>query len=230
MSELVWDATGTRKYETGTDHGVLYLQDAQGAYSSGVAWNGLTAVTQSPSGAEPNDFWADNIKYATIRSAETLGLTIEAYTYPDEFEQCDGQASLATGVVIGQQSRKTFGFCYRTLVGNDTQNASASDGPYKLHLIYGCTASPSERAYQTVNDSPDAITFSWEVNTTPVNVAGYRPTASLEIDSATADSEKLATLKGWLYGTENTEPRLPLPDEVAGLFNGDGDDDEEDGE
>ena len=215
MSKLVWDAVGSRKYETGTDHGVLYKQ-VNGAYGPGVVWNGLTGVSESPSGAEPNDFWADNIKYASVRSAETFGCTIEAYTYPDEFAECDGSAELAPGVTIGQQNRTMFGFSYRTKIGSDT--STDADLGYKIHLIYGCSASPSERSYQTVNDSPDAITFSWEVTTTPVNVEGHKPTASLEIDSTKVDPEKLKTLEDLLYGTDDKEASFPTPDEVAAIF------------
>lgn len=214
MSKIVWDGTGEKRFETGTDHGVLYLLDSTGAYKNGVAWNGLTAVTESPSGAEATDLWADNIKYATLRSTETYGATIEAYTYPDEFAQCDGSAEIADGVKIGQQERKTFGFSYRTNVGDDVD---ANRG-YKLHLIYGCTASPSDKSYQTVNESPDAIQFSWEVSTVPVNVTGHKPTASIEIDSTKVDATKLAALEAILYGSEESEPRLPLPDEVAELM------------
>lgn len=228
MAKLVWDAVGTRTYETGTDHGVLYLQNNDGTYGQGVVWNGLTAVTESPSGAEANDFWADNIKYASIRSAETFGATIEAYTYPDEFMACDGSAELAPGVVIGQQGRAPFGFSYRTLIGNDTM--SETDDGYKLHLIYGCTASPSERSYQTVNDSPDAITFSWEISTTPINVAGHKPTASLTIDSTKVAADKLAAIEDMLYGSASTEAQLPLPDEIIAILNGDSDDSETDPE
>lgn len=218
---LVWDQTGERLYETGVDRGVLYLLDNLGAYSQGVAWNGLTAVTESPSGAEATAIYADNIKYLNLVSAEEFGCTIEAYTYPDEFAECDGSANLVTGggVVIGQQNRKIFGLCYRTLVGNDV---NANDHGYKLHLIYGCQASPSERAYTTVNDSPEAITFSWEISTTPVNVAGFKPTACITIDSTKCDADCLAALEEILYGTDAgaegtpaaTAARLPLPDEV----------------
>ena len=218
MSKLVWDQVGQRYYETGTDHGVVYPQDASGAYSMGYAWNGLTGVSESPSGAEPTDLWADNIKYLSIRSAEEFGATIEAYTYPDEFAVLDGSAEIADGVMIGQQTRKSFGFCYRTRIGNDTQ---FEDHGYKLHLLYGCTVSPSEKAYQTINDSPEAITFSWELTTTPVAVTGYKPTASLVIDSTkfTGDkAAKLAALEAVLYGSDDNEPRLPLPDEVLTLI------------
>lgn len=216
MAKLEWDKSGERFYENGVDHGVLYKQDAQGAYSTGFAWNGLTGVSESPEGAEPNDLYADNIKYASLRSAETFGCTIEAYTYPDEFAECDGSASLADGVYVGQQKRVPFGFSYRTQIGNDTP--TDTDDGYKLHLVYGCTASPSEKSYETINDSPDAITFSWEVDTTPVNVAGFKPTATVVIDSTKANKTKLAALETILYGGENTEPRLPLPDEVKTLM------------
>lgn len=219
MSKLVWDATGQKRFETGDDHGVLYLPDAAGAYTKGVVWNGLTAVTESPSGAEPTDLWADNIKYATLRSAETYGATIEAYTYPDEFAECDGSVEIATGVKIGQQKRKMFGFSYRSIIGDDID---ANRG-YKLHLIYGCTASPSDKSYQTVNESPDAITFSWEISTVPVTVTGFNPTASIEIDSTKADPTKLTALEDILYGTAEKEARLPLPDEVASLMGTNGD-------
>ena len=212
MTAIEWDAAGKRFYENGTDRGVLYPMTSNGSYDKGVAWNGLTAVTESPEGAEPTDLYADNIKYATMRSAETFGCTIEAYTYPDEFSECDGSAQIAKGVFAGQQERKGFGFSYRTLIGNDT--ATSSDDGYKLHLVYGCTASPSEKSYATVNDSPDAITFSWEVKTTPVNVAGFKPTAALVIDSRYADPSKLAALEKILYGDTDNEPSLPLPSEV----------------
>ena len=211
-SPITWDETGKRFYETGTDHGVLYPLKADGTYDTGVAWNGLTAVTESPSGAEATDLWADNIKYATMRSAEQFGGTIEAYTFPDEFYPCDGYAEVADGVVIGQQKRAGFGFSYRTMVANDT--ATETDDGYKIHLVYGATASPSEKAYQTINDSPDAITLSWEFETTPVAVTGHKPTAHLTIDSRTADPTKLATLDSILYGSSNAAARLPLPDEV----------------
>lgn len=197
MSKIVWDQTGERLFETGVDHGVLYPIQTGGLYNKGVAWNGLTAVTESPSGAEATDLYADNIKYLSMRSAETFGATVEAYTYPDEFAECDGSATLVNGVKIGQQSRKIFGLSYRTLVGNDVEGQSYG---YKLHLIYGATASPSEKAFGTINDSPEAITFSWELATTPVNVTGYQPTASVEIDSTKADPECLAALEDVLYG------------------------------
>lgn len=220
--KLVWDQTGERFYETGIDRGVLYPQ-VSGTYPRGVAWNGLTGVTESPSGAEATAVWADNTKYLSLMSAEEFGATIEAYTYPDEFAECDGSASIATGVNIGQQTRKTFGLCYRTIKGNDVDS---NDHGYILHIIYGAMASPSEKGYQTVNDSPEAITFSWEVTTTPINVTGFKPTASLTIDSTKADPTKLKALEEILYGKDPTEPdgadgveaRLPLPDEIAELM------------
>ena len=215
MSKIVWDAVGEHIFETGVRNGVLYLKDAQGAYNTGVAWNGLTSVSESPEGAEATDLYADDIKYLTLMSAENFKATIEAYTYPPEFEECDGSASIATGVVIGQQSRKPFGLCYRTAIGNDTDG---NEHGYKLHIVYGCQASPSEKQYSTINDSPEAITFSWEVNTTPVNVNGKKPTATLIIDSTKADKAKLTALEAILYGSETAEPRLPLPDEIATLM------------
>lgn len=214
MSKLVWDQTGERLYETGVKMGVLYPQVA-GAYPKGVAWNGLTAVTESPSGAEATPLYADDIKYLNLMSTEEFGATIEAYTYPEEFAECDGSASLADGVYIGQQARKTFGLCYRTVVGNDVDS---NDHGYKLHLIYGALAAPSEKAYATINDSPEAITFSWEVTTTPVNVTGFKPTACVTIDSTKVDAAKLTALEAILYGSEDEEPRLPLPDEIATLM------------
>lgn len=215
MAKLVWDQTGERFYETGVKNGVLYVQDESGAYPAGVAWNGLTAVTESPSGAEPTPLYADDIKYLNLMSAEEFGATIEAYTYPEEFEQCDGSAELAPGVTIGQQVRKIFGLCYKTVVGNDVKG---NDLGYKIHLIYGAQAAPSEKAYQTINDSPEAITFSWEVTTTPVNVAGHKPTASLVIDSTKVDAEKLAAIEAKLFGSDSEEAQLPLPDEIAGML------------
>ena len=217
MAKLVWDESGKRVYETGVRNGVLYVQDEQGAYTKGVAWNGLTAVTESPSGAEPTALYADDIKYLELFSAEEFGATIEAYTYPEEFEACDGSASLGKGVTIGQQDRKAFGLCYRTVIGNDIKG---NENGYKLHLIYGAKAKPSEKAYATVNDSPEAITFSWEVSTTPVNVAGFKPTASITIDSTKIDSVKLKAIEDKLYGTESAEPTLPLPDEIKQIITG----------
>ena len=217
MSKIVWDKTGERFYETGVKNGVLYIPTS-GVYSKGVAWNGLTAVTESPSGAEATPLYADDIKYLNLMSNEEFGATIEAYTYPDEFAECDGSASIATGVTIGQQTRKTFGLSYRTALGNDTVG---NDYGYKLHLIYGALAAPSEKGYATINDSPEAITFSWELTTTPVSVTGFKPTASITIDSTKADPTKLAALEKILYGSDDepaTEPRLPLPDEIASLM------------
>lgn len=215
MAKLVWDAIGEHFYETGVDNGVLYPQAADGTYPKGYAWNGLTNVSESPSGAEATDLWADNIKYLSMRSAEEFGATVEAYTYPDEFAECDGSAELVDGVTIGQQPRKTFGLSYRTVMGNDTE---LDNHGYKLHLIYGCTASPSEKAYQTINDSPEAITFSWEMTTVPVNVTDHKPTASIVIDSTKVDKAKLDALKAILYGSDNEDARLPLPDEVKRLL------------
>ena len=214
MSKLVWDQTGERIYETGVKQGVLYVQEGT-AYPKGVAWNGLTAVTESPSGAEATALYADDIKYLNLMSAEEFGATIEAYTYPDEFMVCDGSAELSEGVYIGQQARKSFGMCYRTTVGNDTEN---NEYGYKLHIIYGALASPSEKAYATINDSPEAITFSWEVTTTPVNVTGHKPTASVVIDSTKVDAAALAALEAILYGSESEEARLPLPDEIVEIM------------
>lgn len=219
MSKLIWDSTGERLYETGVKQAALYVQGPGGTYPKGVAWNGITAVTESPSGAEATALYADDIKYLSLVSAEEFGATIEAYTYPDEFAECDGSAEIATGVVIGQQKRKTFGLAYKTTLGNDVDN---NDYGYKLHLIYGALAAPSEKAYATINDSPEAITFSWEVTTTPVSVAGYKPTAIVTIDSTKADKTKLTALETILYGSENVEARLPLPDEVATLMKADG--------
>lgn len=215
MSKLVWDQIGERYYETGVNQGVLYPQGINGTYLKGVAWNGLTAVTESPSGAEVTPIYADNIKYLNLMSAEEFGATIEAYTYPDEFAQCDGSADIATGVTIGQQCRKAFGLSYKTALGNDVDGA---DYAYKLHLIYGALAAPSEKGYATINDSPEAITFSWEVTTTPVTITGFKPTASISIDSTKVDATKLEALERILYGTANTDPHLPLPDEIAALF------------
>jgi len=221
--KVKWDETGKRIYETGVDHAVLYLLSKAGVYDKGVAWNGITAVTESPSGAEPNPLYADNIKYLNLIAAEDYGATIEAYTYPDEWAECDGSAEVATGVSIGQQSRKTFGLSYRTKVGNDVVG---QDFGYKLHLIYGALASPSERNYATVNDSPEAANFSWEITTTPVDVPGFKPTASVVIDSTKVDAAKLAALEEILYGkdptttdgTDGVDARLPLPAEIVELF------------
>ena len=215
MSKIVWDAIGEHTFETGVRNGVLYLKGVEGTYNTGVAWNGLTSVSESPEGAEATDLYADDIKYLTLMSAENFKATIEAYTYPVEFEECDGSATIANGVVIGQQSRKPFGLCYRTAIGNDTDG---NEHGYKLHIVYGCQASPSEKQYSTINDSPEAITFSWEVNTTPVNVNGKKPTATLIIDSTKADKAKLTALEAILYGSEEAEPRLPMPDEIAALM------------
>ena len=223
MSKIKWDETGKRYYETGVDHGVLYPIGSNGKYDKGVAWNGLISVTEAPSGAEPNNLYADNIKYLVLVGAEDFGYTIEAYTYPDEWAACDGSAEPVLGMSIGQQARKIFGLVHRTKLGNDTDG---QDHGYKLHLLYGGLASPSERGYQTVNDSPEAITFSWEVTTTPVDVPGFKPTACVIIDSTKVDREKLAALEEILYGkdpadaggTDGTEPRLPLPAEVIELL------------
>ena len=219
MTKLVWDETGKRLYETGVKNGVLYPQDTTGAYPKGVAWNGLTAVTQSPSGAEATPLYADDMKYLNLYSAEEFGATVEAYTYPDEFAECDGSAELATGVMIGQQPRKAFGLVYKTVIGNDVKNNKYG---YKLHLIYGAMASPSEKAYATINDSPEAITFSWEITTTPVSVTGFEPTAYIEIDSTKAEPTKLAKLEEKLFGSETQEATLPLPNEVATLMTAEG--------
>ena len=224
MSRLVWDAAGERKFETGVNHGVLYPMNAAGtAYEPGVVWNGLTSVTMSPDGAEPTDLWADNIKYATMRSAETLGGTIEAYTYPVEFAECDGSAAVTTGVYIGQQTRKPFGFCYRTEIGSDTTAVGTN---YKIHIVYNATCSPSERAYETINDSPDAITLSWEFTTVGVNVTGYKPTSEITIDVGSLTEAKRTLLINTLYGTDAsgsasaTDPTLPDPDTLLGYLTG----------
>lgn len=212
---LVWDETGKRFYETGVKKGVLYLQDKSGNYPTGVAWNGLTAVTESPSGAEATPLYADDIKYLNLYSVEEFGATIEAYTYPDEFAACDGSAELVKGVKIGQQDRKTFGLSYVTTKGNDVDGNSYG---YLIHLIYGCMASPSEKSYATINDSPEAITFSWEITTTPISVEGFKPTASIVIDSTTVDEEKLKAFEKTLYGSDTAAAKLPLPDEVKAAF------------
>lgn len=222
MAKIVWDKSSERLYETGVKNGVLYVQGTGGTYPKGVAWNGLTSVTESPSGAEPTPLYADDIKYLNLLSTEEFGATIEAYTYPDEFAECDGSKSLAAGVYIGQQARKAFGMCYKTTLGNDTEG---NDHGYKLHIIYGALAAPSEKAYETINDTPEAITFSWEISTTPVNVKGSKPTATIVIDSTKANPEKLAALEVILFGADapngegtGTDPRLPLPDEIATLM------------
>ena len=212
---LKWDQTGEKTYETGVSNGVLYPQKSDGSYDHGVAWNGLSSVNESPSVAEPTKIYADNIAYLTLISAEEFGATVEAYTYPDEFAECDGSAEVADGVTVGQQDRKPFGMAYKTIVGNDTEKNAHG---YKLHVIYGATAAPSEKSYGTVNDSPEAITFSWELSTTPVEVADYKPTASITIDSTKADKEKLKALEDILFGSEESEARLPLPDEIITLM------------
>lgn len=221
MAAIVWDKSGERTYETGIDHGVLYPYNKEThAYDKGVAWNGLTTVTESPSGAEASAQYADNIKYLNMVSSEEFSATIEAFTYPDEFGECDGTAEVASGVKIGQQNRKTFGLTYRTVIGNDTD---ANDYGYKLHLIYGALAAPSEKAYATINDSPEAISFSWEVSTTPVNVTGFKPTSLIVFDSTKVDKTKLKALEKVLYGSDEgagTNPRLPMPDEVVNMFKG----------
>ncbi|QJD49601.1 major tail protein [Gordonia phage Secretariat] len=221
MTEIKWDTAGDRLYETGVDHGVLYIPDNTGAYAVGYAWNGLTSVSESPSGAEANPQYADNIKYLNLISAEEFGATIEAFTYPDAFAQCDGTAIIG-GVQIAQQTRKSFGFSYRTLIGNDIVG---TDFGYKLHLVYGCDAAPSEKSRSTVNDSPEAATFSWEITTNPVPVAGinaatgkpYRPTAHVTIDSTKVNPADMAALEAILYGSADTEPRMPMPEEVLSL-------------
>ena len=218
MPVLTWDALGERFYETGVDHGVLYIANGSGVYDTGYAWNGLVSVTESPSGAESNAQFADNIKYLNLVSAEEFSATIEAFTYPDEFGQCDGSASPQDGLLIGQQQRKMFGLCYRTLLGNDVDGQEYG---YKLHLIYGAQAAPTEKAYSTVNDSPEPITFSWEISTTPMVVDGYKPTSVITIDSSKVDADALADLEDLLYGTSGTPgtvAQLPTPTEVVALF------------
>lgn len=214
MSKLIWDKTGERLYETGVDRGVLYPL-VNGAYPKGVAWNGLTAVNENPSGAEPTALYADNIKYLNLMSAEEYGATIEAYTYPEEFAACDGSAEIADGVTIGQQDRSHFGLSYRTLIGNDEDGTAHG---YKLHLVYDCLASPSEKAYSSVNDNPDAVSLSWDISTTPVAVEGYKPTATLTIDSTKIDAAKLKKIEDLLYGTADSDAKLPLPDEIINLL------------
>lgn len=215
MAKIEWDKTGERFYETGVKKGVLYPQATGGTYPKGVAWNGLTAVTEAPTGAEATPLYADDIKYLNLYSVEEFAATVEAYTYPDEFGECDGSAELVAGVTIGQQKRKSFGMSYVTTIGNDVDGNSHG---YKIHIIYGAMAAPSEKGYATINDSPEAITFSWEVTTTPVSVKDFDPTASITIDSTKVEASKLAALEAVLYGTEDQEPRLPLPDEIATLL------------
>lgn len=219
MSKLTWDNIGERLYETGVSKGVLYPMSKAGAYEKGVAWNGLTAVTESPSGAEANPLYADNIKYLELRSTEEFGATIEAYTYPEEFAACDGSASLVDGVTIGQQPRQGFGFSYQTVIGNDTEGENHG---YKIHIVYGAKAAPSEKAYASINDSPEAITFSWEITTTPVTVTGHKPTAHLEIDSTKLSAAQMAAVEALLYGAdaEGSEPSLPLPDAILAAIQG----------
>ena len=216
MAKLVWDEVGSRFFETGVKNGVLFVQNDEGGYNNGVVWNGLTAVTESPSGAEETPLYADDIKYVVFYSNEEFKATVEAYTYPEEFEQCDGSASLGKGVTVGQQARRSFGLVYKTAVGNDIQG---QDLGYKIHIIYGCKAAPSEKAFSTVNDSPEAVTFSWEISTVPVNVEGLKPTATVVIDSTKCDAEHLAAIEAKLFGTESEESTLLLPDEIKALMN-----------
>ena len=211
MAKLVWDETSKRLYETGVKNCVLYVRNEAGTYPKGVAWNGVTSISESPSGAESTALYADDIKYLNLLSAEEFGATLEAYTYPDEFAECDGSAELTKGVMLGQQKRKTFGLAYKTTLGNETDG---NDYGYKLHIIYCCTAKPSEKQYSSINDSPEAVTMSWEIETTPINVTGFKPTSYICIDSTKADPTKLATLEGMLFGTEEAEAKLPLPDEI----------------
>lgn len=215
MAKLIFDEVGSRFFETGVKNGVLFVQGADGNYENGVVWNGLTAVTESPSGAEATPLYADDMKYVVLYSTEEFGATVEAYTYPEEFEQCDGSAALAEGVTIGQQQRKSFGLVYKTVVGNDVQGQELG---YKIHIIYGAKAAPSEKAFATINDSPEAVTFSWELSTVTVPVEGHRPTSTVVIDSTKVDAEKLALLEGKLFGTESEESTLPLPNEIAELL------------
>lgn len=215
MSRIVWDQVGQRTYETGVDHGVLFPTDNQGQYGVGVPWNGLSAVNNSPEGADANDIYADNIKYLSLIGAENLKLSIEAYTYPKEFAACDGTANPAAGMSIGQQGRKVFGFVYRTNVGNDMAGQEAG---YKLHIVYGCKASPSQKNYQTVGENPEALSFSWDISTTPVPVTGYRPTAEVCIDSTEVDADKLAEVEAQLFGSENEDPTLLMPDEIIAIL------------
>lgn len=215
MAKLIFDEVGSRFFETGVKNGVLFVQGTDGQYENGVVWNGLTAVTESPSGAEATPLYADDMKYVVLYSTEEFGATIEAYTYPEEFEQCDGSAQLGTGVTIGQQQRKAFGLVYKTVIGNDVQG---QDLGYKIHIIYGAKAAPSEKAFATINDSPEAVTFSWEVSTVPVPVEGHKPTSTLVIDSTKVDAEKLAAIEAKLFGSESEESTLPLPDEIATML------------
>lgn len=216
-TEIQWDKSGERLYETGVHQGVLYTRE-EGEYTNGVAWNGLTNITESPSGAEPTALYADNIKYLTLMSVEEFGGTIEAYTYPEEFEACDGTAQLDKGVLIGQQPRRTFGLSYTTLIGNDEDGVEHG---YKIHLVYGATAAPSDKAYETINDSPDAITFSWEFTTTPVPVKNHKPSATLTLDSTKISKDKMEKIENILYGRDSSPARLPLPDEVIEIVVGD---------
>lgn len=215
MAKLVWNEAGKRLYETGVDRGVLYVSNGSGGYNKGVVWNGLVSVNESPSGAEATPLYAGNVKYVELMSNEEFGASIEAYTYPEEFEQCDGSAELADGITIGQQPRKSFGLCYRTKIGNDT---AGDEHGYKIHLIYGAKAAPTEKSYTTINDSPEAITFSWEITTTPIEVAGHKPTATLTIDSTKVSPTTLAAIENKLYGDTATEATLPTPAEILALI------------
>lgn len=215
MAKLVWDNVGEKSFEAGIDHGVLYPQDASGTYPEGVVWNGLTTISESPEGGDENDFYADNIKYGTLRGTENFGGSIEAYMFPDEFYEMDGSQEIATGVRVSGQNRRTFGLSYRSLIGNDV---SGLDLGYKIHLVYGCSVSPSEQSHETINDSPEPGTMSWDFTTVPVPVDGKKPTAHLVIDSTKIDADKLAILEGVLYGSESASARLPLPNEIVTLI------------
>ena len=216
MAKLIWDKVGERFYETGVSNCALYVyNDTAQDFGAGVAWNGITSITETPSGAEANPIYADNIKYLSLLSAEEFGASIEAYTYPEEFEECDGSAAITPGVMVGQQARKKFCIAYKTIKGNDIQNDAYG---YKLHLIYNCNAAPSERAYSTINDSPEAIAFSWEISTTPVAVTGHKPTSILTIDSAKVDAVKLASVEEALFGGDSTEAKILMPDEVLAML------------
>ena len=215
MAKLIFNNVGERLFETGVKNGVLYVMGDDGAYGNGVVWNGLTAVTESPSGAETTPLYADDVKYVVIYAAEEFGATVEAYTYPEEFEQCDGSAAISEGITIGQQTRKSFGMCYKTSVGNDVQG---QDYGYKIHIIYGAKAAPSEKSYSTINDSPEAVTFSWELSTVPVPVEGHNPTATMVIDSTRVPAEKMTLIEAKLYGSEEAEATLPLPNEILELI------------